>query len=286
LVQRRIADAEIAAERLGLLLLTARTAERADTLTLHLPGAPAPTIAGPDMPDEAGATLRRDLLALHTLVLRAGSGDTGTGLAHVRNRLLGYRDEENLPPASAALQDVFRGIGESARSVLGLRIALDGPQDESDDSPATARSREELDAEDAAIDGGGEEAEQEEQTGLRRPTTRAAVQVAVGSSLAIVGGELLSTQRWYWAVLTCWIVFINTSSTGEILVKGYRRLLGTVFGVVAGIALAGLVGNHTWTAFALVLVLIFAMFYSAPLSYTLMSFFVTAMLGLLYTLLH
>ncbi|MEU1911514.1 FUSC family protein [Streptomyces massasporeus] len=286
LVQRRIADAEIAAERLGLLLLTARTAERADTLTLHLPGAPAPTIAGPDMPDEAGATLRRDLLALHTLVLRAGSGDTGTGLAHVRNRLLGYRDEENLPPASAALQDVFRGIGESARSVLGLRIALDGPQDESDDSPATARSREELDAEDAAIDGGGEEAEQEEQTGLRRPTTRAAVQVAVGSSLAIVGGELLSTQRWYWAVLTCWIVFINTSSTGEILVKGYRRLLGTVFGVVAGIVLAGLVGNHTWTAFALVLVLIFAMFYSAPLSYTLMSFFVTAMLGLLYTLLH
>ncbi|MGW0293513.1 FUSC family protein [Streptomyces tuirus] len=286
LVQRRIADAEIAAERLGLLLLTARTAERADTLTLHLPGAPAPAIAGPDMPDETGATLRRDLLALHTLVLRAGSGDAGTGLAHVRNRLLGYRDEENLPPASAALQDVFRGIGESARSVLGLRIALDGPQDESDDSPATARSREELDAEDAAIDGGGEEAGQEDETGLRRLTTRAAVQVAVGSSLAIVGGELLSTQRWYWAVLTCWIVFINTSSTGEILVKGYRRLLGTVFGVVAGIVLAGLVGNNTWTAFALVLVLIFAMFYSAPLSYTLMSFFVTAMLGLLYTLLH
>ncbi|MFJ8596204.1 FUSC family protein [Streptomyces sp. NPDC093598] len=286
LVQRRIADAEIAAERLGLLLLTARTAERADTLTLHLPGAPAPSVAGPAVPDEAGATLRRDLQALHALVLRAGSGDTGTGLAHVRNRLLGYRDEENLPPASAAVQDVFRGIGESARAVLGLRIALDGPQDESDDTPATARSREELDAEDAAIDGGGEEPAQDEQTGLRRPTTRAAVQVAVGSSLAIIGGELLSTQRWYWAVLTCWIVFLNTASTGEILVKGYRRLLGTVFGVVAGIVLAGLVGRHTWTAFALVMVLIFAMFYTAPLSYTLMSFFVTAMLGLLYTLLH
>ncbi|WP_369194192.1 FUSC family protein [Streptomyces djakartensis] len=284
LVQRRIAEAEIAAERLGLLLLTARSAERADTLTLHLPGAPAPSVAVPAVPDESTLTLRRDLRALHTLVLRAG--DAGTALAHVRNRLLGYREEENLPPASAAVQDVFRGIGEAARAVLGLRIALDGPQDESDDSPATARSREELDAEEAALDGGAEESAQEEQTGLRRPTTRAAVQVSVGSSLAILGGELLSTQRWYWAVLTCWIVFINTSSTGEILVKGYRRLLGTVFGVVAGIVLAGLVGNHTWTAFALVLVLIFAMFYTAPLSYTLMSFFVTAMLGLLYTLLH
>ncbi|MEG8275103.1 FUSC family protein [Streptomyces sp. AHA2] len=284
LVQRRIADAEIAAERLGLLLLTARSAERADTLTLHLPGAPAPSVTVPAVPDESTVTLRRDLQALHALVLRAG--DAGTALAHVRNRLLGYRDEENLPPASAAVQDVFRGIGEAARAVLGLRIALDGPQDESDDSPATARSREELDAEELAIDGGAEEPAQEEQTGLRRPTTRAAVQVSVGSSLAILGGELLSTQRWYWAVLTCWIVFINTSSTGEILVKGYRRLLGTVFGVVAGIVLAGLVGNHTGTAFALVLVLIFAMFYTAPLSYTLMSFFVTAMLGLLYTLLH
>jgi uncharacterized membrane protein YccC len=285
LVQRRVADAEIAAERLGLLLLTARSAERADTLTMHLPGAPAPSMRRTSAPEEAAATLRRDLEALRALVLRPASEHAGTALALVRNRLLGYRDEENLPPAAPVVQDVFRGIGETARAVLGLRIALDGPQDESDDSPATARSREELDAEDAAIDAGEEEAP-EEPTGLRRPTTRAAVQVAVGSSLAIVGGELLSTQRWYWAVLTCWIVFLNTASTGEILVKGYRRLLGTVFGVVAGIVLAGLVGQHTWTAFGLVLVFIFAMFYTAPLSYTLMSFFVTAMLGLLYTLLH
>ncbi|MEU1264772.1 FUSC family protein [Streptomyces cellulosae] len=283
LVQRRIADAEIAAERLGLLLLSARSAQRADTLTLHLPGAPAPEVGRLPGPEEATAQLRRDLRALRALILRTGTA--GAGVAQVRNRLLGYRDEENLPAASAPVRDVFRGIGEAARAVMGLRIALDGPQDESDDSPATARSREELDAEDAAID--AEEAEEaEEPKGLRRPTTRAAVQVSVGSTLAIVGGELLSTDRWYWAVLTCWIVFINTASTGEILVKGYRRLLGTVFGVAAGILLAGLVGGNTVLAFMLVLVLIFAMFYTAPLSYTLMSFFVTAMLGLLYTLLH
>ncbi|XUL93300.1 FUSC family protein [Streptomyces galilaeus] len=285
LVQRRIADAEIAAERLGLLLLTARSAERGHTLTLHLPGAPVPSADRLPVRDETTDTLRHELEALHLLVLRPVGADSGTGLAQVRNRLLGYREEENLPPASDAVQDVFRGIGEAARAVLGLRIAVDGPQDESEDTPATARSREELDAEDVAI-AGSEEAEDAERTGLRRPTTRAAVQVAVGSSLAIIGGEFLSSQRWYWAVLTCWIVFLNTSSTGEILVKGYRRLLGTVLGVVAGIGLAGLVGHHTWTAFALVLLFIFAMFYTAPLSYTLMSFFVTAMLGLLYTLLH
>jgi uncharacterized membrane protein YccC len=287
LLQRRVADAEIAAERLGLLLLTARSTERADTLTLHLPGAPVPVGAPLPVRDEATATLRRDLEALRMLVLRPLAGSDGTALSHVRNRLLGYRDEENLPPAPAAVQDVFRGIGEAARAVLGLRTALGGAQDESDDTPATTRSREELDAEDVAIDAGeDEDGKAGEATGLRRPTTRAALQVAVGSTLAIVGGELLSSHRWYWAVLTCWIVFLNTASTGEILVKGYRRLLGTVFGVVAGIVLAGLVGHHTWTAFALVLVFVFAMFYTAPLSYTLMSFFVTAALGLLYTLLH
>lgn len=287
LVQRRIADAEIAAERLGLLLLTTRSAERGHTLTLHLPGAPVPSGDRLPVRDEATDLLRRDLEALRLLVLRPVGEDAGTGLAQVRNRLLGYRDEENLPDAPDAVQDVFRGIGEAARAVLGLRIALDGPQDESADTPATTRSREELDAEDVVL-AGGEESERKdaERTGLSRPTTRAAVQVAVGSALAIVGGEFLSGQRWYWAVLTCWIVFLNTSSTGEILVKGYRRLLGTVLGVVAGIGLAGLVGHHTWTAFALVLLFIFAMFYTAPLSYTLMSFFVTAMLGLLYTLLN
>ncbi|MET8116555.1 FUSC family protein [Streptomyces prasinus] len=286
LVQRRIADAEISAERLGLLLLTSRSAERADTLTLHLPGAPAPEAGRMPAPDEATAALRRDLLSLRTQILHAGPGTEGTSIAQVRNRLLGYRDEENLPDCSPALQDVFRALGETSRAVMGLRIALDGPQDESDDTPAAARSREELDAEDAAIDAAEEDEPAEEAKGLRRPTTRAAVQVSVGSSLAIAGGGLLSAQGWHWAVLTCWLVFINTESTGEILVKSYRRLLGTVLGVVAGIALAGLVGGHTWTAFALMLVLIFAMAYTAPLSYTLMSFFVTAVVGLLYTLLH
>ncbi|WP_328540251.1 FUSC family protein [Streptomyces sp. NBC_00344] len=289
LVQRRVAEAEIAAERLGVLLLNARSAERADTLTLHLPNAPVPEPASPAegarREDDATMALRRDLNALHLLVTRLSADSRGTALAHVRNRLLGYRDEENLPRASHAVQDVFRGLGEAARSVLGLRLALDGPQDESDDAPETTRSREEFEAEDIALAGVQEETE-EEDTGLQRSTTRAAFQVSVGSTLAIVGGEFLSSQRWYWAVLTCWVVFLNTASTGEILVKGYRRLLGTVLGVIAGVGLAGVVGNHTWTAFLLVLVFIFGMFFTAPLSYALMSFFVTAMLGLLYTLLN
>ncbi|SEG89474.1 Uncharacterized membrane protein YccC [Actinacidiphila yanglinensis] len=283
-LQRRVVDAEIAAERLGILLLNTRAKGHADTLTLHLPNAPLPApvrVLGDE--DDAVRTLRKEMRALQVLVARLSENDLGTGVTRLRNRLLSYRDDANLPRATPAVQDAFRGIGEAARAVLGLRMALDGPGDESDDAPETVRSREEFEAEDLAL---ADEAAPAERTGLDRPTTRAAFQVAAGSALAVVGGEFLSSQRWYWAVLTCWVVFLNTSSTAEILVKGYRRLIGTICGVVAGVLLAGAVGPHTWTAFALVLVFIFAMFFTAPISYALMSFFVTAMLGLLYTLLH
>ncbi|MFI7320883.1 FUSC family protein [Streptomyces venezuelae] len=285
LLQRRVADAEIAAERLGVLLLNARSAERVETLTLHLPSAPVPLSRRGRIGPDAGTALRRDLRALHLLVVRLVPDDRGTALPYVRNRLLGYREEQGLPQGSPAIQDCFRAIGEAARAILGLRLATDGAPDEEYDSPEVMRSREEFEAEEISISGEAAEAA-EEQTGLRRPTTRAAVQVSVGSALAIVGGEFLSTQRWYWAVLTCWVVFLNTASTGEIMVKGYRRLVGTVLGVVAGVALAGAVGNHTWAAFALVVLCVFGMFFTAPLSYAMMSFFVTAMLGLLYTLLN
>ena len=290
LIQRRIVDAEIAAERLGILLLNTRSTGHTDTLTLHLPGA---TLASPTRPvsaeDDAVDRLGREMAALHLLVTRLSENRSGTAVTMLRNRLLAYRDEQNVPPATPAVQDAFRGVGEAARAVLGLRLALEGSgvadaEPDVDDSPETARSREEFEAEDAALAEGEEPAAA--RAGLDRPTTRAAFQVATGSALAVVGGEFLSSQRWYWAVLTCWVVFINTTSTAEILVKGYRRLIGTVAGVVAGVLLAGAVGHHTWTAFSLVLVLIFGMFFTAPVSYALMSFFVTAMLGLLYTLLH
>jgi hypothetical protein len=284
LLQRRIVDAEIAAERLGILLLNTRSTGHADTLTLHLPNAPLPApVRRFGDRDDAVSTLRKEMRALQLLVARLAENERGTAVTHLRNRLLAYRDDTNVPPAAPAVQDAFRGIGEAARAVLGLRLALDGPGDDSDDAPETVRSREEFEAEDLAL---ADDGAPQERTGLDRPTTRAAFQVATGSALAVVGGEFLSSQRWYWAVLTCWVVFLNTSSTAEILVKGYRRLIGTICGVVAGVLLAGAVGPHTWIAFALVLVFIFAMFFTAPISYALMSFFVTAMLGLLYTLLH
>ncbi|MBE8521476.1 FUSC family protein [Amycolatopsis sp. H6(2020)] len=115
--------------------------------------------------------------------------------------------------------------------------------------------------------------------------TRSAIQAVVGGGLAVVGGELVSHQRWYWAVLTVFVVFIGASSAGATFVKGVRRLGGTLIGIVGGVLLAVLVGGNTAATLGLILVCVFGMVYTARVSQVVMAFFVTSMLGLLYSLL-
>ncbi|MEV7095460.1 FUSC family protein [Amycolatopsis sp. NPDC051045] len=115
--------------------------------------------------------------------------------------------------------------------------------------------------------------------------TRSAIQAVVGGGLAVLGGELVSHQRWYWAVLTVFVVFIGASSAGATFVKGVRRLGGTLIGIVGGVLLALLVGGNTPATLGLILVCVFGMVYTARISQVVMAFFVTSMLGLLYSLL-
>ncbi|MTD58786.1 FUSC family protein [Amycolatopsis pithecellobii] len=114
---------------------------------------------------------------------------------------------------------------------------------------------------------------------------RAALQAMIGGTLAVIGGELVSHQRWYWAVLTVFVVFLNTSTTGAAFVKGFRRVSGTVAGIFGGMLLALLVTGNFALTVALILVCVFCVVYTARVSQLVMSFFITCMLGLLYSLL-
>ncbi|MFC9254396.1 FUSC family protein [Amycolatopsis thailandensis] len=115
--------------------------------------------------------------------------------------------------------------------------------------------------------------------------TRSAIQAVVGGGLAVLGGELVSSQRWYWAVLTVFVVFIGSSTAGATFVKGVRRLGGTLIGIVGGLALALLVSGSAPATLTLILVCVFGMVYMARVSQVIMAFFITSMLGLLYSLL-
>ena len=115
--------------------------------------------------------------------------------------------------------------------------------------------------------------------------TRSAIQAVIGGGLAVIGGELVSHQRWYWAVLTVFVVFIGTSTAGATFVKGVRRIGGTLIGIVGGVLLAALVAGSIPATLALIMVCVFGMVYMARVSQVVMAFFVTCMLGLLYSLL-
>ncbi|MET9736328.1 FUSC family protein [Streptomyces sp. NPDC006458] len=122
-------------------------------------------------------------------------------------------------------------------------------------------------------------------TGLARATTRQAVQVSVASGAALIIGQFLSEERWYWAVGTVWWIFVNTASRGETLVRGFRRLLGTVTGIAAGFLVAIPLGGAPVITALLVAVCVFGIFYTAAVSYSWMMLCVTLLASLLYGLL-
>ncbi|MEU3986356.1 FUSC family protein [Streptomyces sp. NPDC026672] len=122
-------------------------------------------------------------------------------------------------------------------------------------------------------------------TGLARVTTRQAVQATAGAGFALVAGQLLSGQRWYWAVGATWWIFVNTASRGETLVRGFRRVLGTFLGIGLGLLIAVPVGGAPVPTTVLLAAAVFGIFYSAAVSYTWMMLCVTLLAELLYGLL-
>ncbi|MFI5882436.1 FUSC family protein [Streptomyces sp. NPDC051554] len=121
--------------------------------------------------------------------------------------------------------------------------------------------------------------------GLARVTTRQAVQATAGAGFALVVGQLVSGQRWYWAVGATWWIFVNTASRGETVVRGFRRVLGTVLGIALGLLVAVPVHGAPVPTAILVAACVFGIFYSAAVSYTWMMLSVTLMAELLYGLL-
>ncbi|WP_046729346.1 FUSC family protein [Streptomyces humi] len=122
-------------------------------------------------------------------------------------------------------------------------------------------------------------------SGLARVTTRQAVQATAGAGFALVAGQLVSGQRWYWAVGATWWIFVNTASRGETLVRGFRRVLGTVIGIALGLLVAAPVHGAPVPTAVLVAAAVFGIFYTAAVSYTWMMLWVTFLAELLYGLL-
>ncbi|WP_096290866.1 FUSC family protein [Mycobacterium ahvazicum] len=115
-------------------------------------------------------------------------------------------------------------------------------------------------------------------------TTRQAIQVTIAASLAIITGELVSPARWFWAVIAAFVIFAGTNSWGETLTKGWQRLFGTLLGVPCGMLAATVLAGDKTASLAAIFVCLFCAFYFMTVTYSLMTFWITTMLALLYGL--
>jgi hypothetical protein len=116
-------------------------------------------------------------------------------------------------------------------------------------------------------------------------TTRQALQVAVAAGLAILAGDTLSTHRYYWALIAVFVTFTGTATRAESTRKAIYRLLGTVCGLVVAMLLAHATAGHTFSILAVIVGSLFCGFYLMRISYAYMIFFITIMIGQLYTVL-
>ena len=120
----------------------------------------------------------------------------------------------------------------------------------------------------------------QERFGLDLPA-QSAIRLTIAVVAAAALGSLLSTERFYWAVLAVFISFVGTSTSGEQVYKAGNRVAGTVIGILIGSLLAHAVGASTWSVLVIVLALGIGIYFIRA-SYALMVIGITITVSQLY----
>jgi uncharacterized membrane protein YccC len=225
------------------------------------------------------ASTQVELVAALTQLARAIRIPQAGGLPQAASQAQRILDQQPRPtaeddPSTAAVRRLALAIINAATATSEVRALVEG----------AATGRAVALASDGIVPAAQDDAAEPEGGGLRQ-TTRQAIQVTVAASLAIVVGELVSPSRWFWAVIAAFVIFAGTNSWGETLTKGWQRLLGTVLGVPSGVLVATLFAGDQTASLAAIFACLFCAFYFMTVTYSLMTFWITTMLALLYGLL-
>jgi uncharacterized membrane protein YccC len=234
-----------------------------------------------ETPTAIPASTRAALVAALTQLSRAIRMPESDGLRCAADQAQQLLDQQCGPasptddPGDAAVRRLALAIINAAAATAEVRALAERgasglPSEESSPAPAPVTA---------------EPQDGEEPSAGLRPTTRQAIQVAVAAALAIVAGEWVSPARWYWAVIAAFVIFAGTNSWGETLTKGWQRLLGTILGVPCGVLVATLLSEDRTASLVAIFVCIFCAFYFMTVTYSLMTFWITTMLALMYGLL-
>ena len=115
------------------------------------------------------------------------------------------------------------------------------------------------------------------------PYVRTAIQVGVAIGAAIALGDLLSGQRFYWAVIGAFVVFQGTSNAEEQIGKALSRIAGTLVGIVVGSGLVDLIGPQAGWMIVIILVSVLLGLYLQHADYAFLVVGVTVMVSQLYS---
>lgn len=106
--------------------------------------------------------------------------------------------------------------------------------------------------------------------------------VAVALSLAIA--QFVDPRHWYWAVLAALVMVFGTTSGASSLSKGYRRVLGAIAGLAAGLGLSVLLQDNLVLVALTAAVAMFAQHYAAELAYGVSVFALSVLVTVLFGL--
>lgn len=119
---------------------------------------------------------------------------------------------------------------------------------------------------------------------LKDQQFRFALQITLACALAMLGGYLIGSDRWYWAVMSAFLIFMNTQSAGAVTLRGISRTTGSLAGIALGIGLATLVRGNLYLTVPLIAISIFGAFYLPRISYAGMNVCINVAISLVYGL--
>jgi hypothetical protein len=109
-----------------------------------------------------------------------------------------------------------------------------------------------------------------------------AARATTAALLAMVIGHSLSPERWFWAVITTFVVFLGTRSRADTVYRGAQRLAGTLAGALASMLLATSLHDAPLLMIAAMVVCVFGWAYYILNAYAPGVFFITVLVGLVY----
>ncbi|MGF6774740.1 putative membrane protein YccC [Paraburkholderia sp. GAS199] len=109
-----------------------------------------------------------------------------------------------------------------------------------------------------------------------------AMRATTAAFLAMLIGHSLSPERWFWAVITTFVVFLGTRSRADTVYRGAQRLVGTLAGATVSVLLVAPLQDSPALLVAAMVLCVFGWAYFILSAYAPGVFFITVLVGLVY----